>query len=177
MSRAGQAPLHLPSGVSATIAAGQLTVKGKLGELKMKLSPNINVSQEGQDLHFKPRHMSLQDRADWGTMRRLAGNMVKGVTEGYSITLEIVGVGYRAAVAGKNLELAIGYSHPVKLEIPAGLKVATPKPTQIDISGIDKQQVGAFAAKIRSLKLPEPYLGKGIKYEGEHIIRKEGKKK
>jgi large subunit ribosomal protein L6 len=177
MSRIGKKPVPLPSGVSATTESGTLSVKGPKGTLSLQMRDEISYEVEGDGITVKPANDTKQARAFWGMQRTLVQNLVTGVTEGFSKTLEITGVGYRAAMQGKNLRLQLGYSHDVNIEVPEGLTVATPEPTTVVISGNDKQRVGQLAAEIRRWRKPEPYKGKGIKYRGEYIFRKEGKKK
>ena len=177
MSRIGKNPVKVPDGVEVLVSSREVTVKGKLGELKSTLPPEIEVTRDDDKVWVKPRNEDLRARSMWGLGRTLVENMVTGVSKGFSRKLEIVGVGYRAAVDGNVLNLQLGYSHDIKVMIPNGIKVICEKPTEIEISGANKQQVGQIAADIRSLRKPEPYKGKGIKYEGEYIFRKEGKKK
>ncbi|MBV8393256.1 MAG: 50S ribosomal protein L6, partial [Alphaproteobacteria bacterium] len=154
-----------------------LKVKGKRGELSMVVHDDVEVSNGAGGLSFKPRGESRRARMQWGTARNLARNMVRGVSDGFTINLEINGVGYRAQADAKNLKLQLGFSHDVEVPIPAGIQIKAPKPTEIEITGADRQKVGQLAAEIRSLRPPEPYKGKGIKYSTETIRRKEGKKK
>ena len=177
MSRIGKKPVAIPSGVTANIEEGKLTVKGPKGTLSMGLSDLIDYKVEGEEIQVKPANDTKQARAYWGMQRTLVSNLVEGVTEGFTKVLEITGVGYRASSQGKTLKLQLGYSHDVDLAVPEGLEVKTPDQTTVEISGIDKQAVGQFAAEIRRWRKPEPYKGKGIKYRGEYIFRKEGKKK
>ena len=177
MSRIGKKPVAIPGGVTATIDNGTLTVKGPKGTLSMGLSDLIDYKVEGDEIAVNPANDSKQARSFWGMQRTLVSNLVEGVTEGFSKTLEITGVGYRANAQGKTLKLELGFSHDVMLPVPEGLEVKTPDQTTVEISGIDKQAVGQFAAEIREYRKPEPYKGKGIKYRGEYIFRKEGKKK
>lgn len=177
MSRIGKKPVAIPSGVTADIADGTLTVKGPKGTLSMGLSDLISYQIEGDEIAVKPANDTKQARSFWGMQRTLVSNLVEGVTEGFTKVLEISGVGYRANAQGKTLKLQLGYSHDVDLAVPEGLEVKTPDQTTVEISGIDKQAVGQFAAEIRRWRKPEPYKGKGIKYRGEYIFRKEGKKK
>jgi large subunit ribosomal protein L6 len=177
MSRIGKRPVTIPSGVSADIADGTLTVKGPKGTLTLSLRDEISYAVDGDAILVKPGNDSKQARAFWGMQRTLVDNLMTGVTQGYTKVLEITGVGYRANVQGKNLKLQLGYSHDVDFAIPEGIEVKTPDNTTIEISGIDKQKVGQVAAEIRRWRKPEPYKGKGIKYRGEFIFRKEGKKK
>jgi large subunit ribosomal protein L6 len=177
MSRVGKNPVTVPQGVTVQIAGRKLTAKGKLGELSIALSEQVNVALENGHVTVKPANDSKQARIMWGTVRNLVSNMVKGVTDGFSKTLDINGVGYRAAVQGKTLQLQLGFSHDVVYPIPADIAIKVEKPTQITVSGADKQRVGQVAAEIRGFRKPEPYKGKGIKYSTETIRRKEGKKK
>ena len=177
MSRIGKRSVAIPSGVTANINGNTLSVKGPKGSLEMGLSDLIEYKLEDGEISVKPANESRQARNHWGMQRTMVSNLVEGVTEGYSKTLQITGVGYRANVQGKNLKLQLGYSHDVDFEIPEGITIATPDQTTVNISGIDKQKVGQVAAEIRRWRKPEPYKGKGIKYAGEYIFRKEGKKK
>ena len=177
MSRIGKKTVPVPAGVTVNISGQNLAVKGPKGELKFALTDNVVATMEGSAVSVQPRDQSKEARSCWGMSRTMVANMIKGVTEGYTRNLEINGVGYRAAVQGKELQLQLGFSHDVKYPIPAGITIATPKPTEITISGIDKQIVGQIAAEIRAFRGPEPYKGKGVKYAGEYIFRKEGKKK
>lgn len=177
MSRIGKKPVAIPSGVTATIEEGTLTVKGPKGTLTLSLSDLIDYKVDGEEIQVKPANDTKQARSYWGMQRTLVSNLVEGVTEGFTKVLEITGVGYRAQAQGKKLKLQLGYSHDVDLDVPEGLEVKTPDQTTVEISGIDKQAVGQFAAEIRRWRKPEPYKGKGIKYRGEYIFRKEGKKK
>ena len=177
MSRVGKNPVTLPQGVTVDVAGGVATVKGKLGTLKLPITKEVDVSVKDGKVWVKPVHETNQSRVMWGTTRANLRNMVEGVSKGYSKSLEINGVGYRAAVQGKHLQLQMGFSHDVVYPIPEGITIKCEKPTAIQISGIDKQKVGQVAAEIRRWRKPEPYKGKGIKYRGEYIFRKEGKKK
>ena len=177
MSRIGKKPVAIPGGVSATIDNGTLSVKGPKGTLTLGLSDLIDYKVEEGEISVKPANDTRQARAFWGMQRTLVSNLVEGVTEGFTKVLVIKGVGYRANAQGRTLKLQLGYSHDVDLPVPAGLEVKTPDQTTIEISGIDKQAVGQFAAEIRRWRKPEPYKGKGIAYRGEYIFRKEGKKK
>ncbi|WP_018266625.1 MULTISPECIES: 50S ribosomal protein L6 [Methylosinus] len=177
MSRIGKKPIIVPAGVTAKVDGQLVQVKGAKGELQFRVPDDVAVTQDGNSIKVDPRSNSKRARALWGTSRAQVNNLVVGVTAGFEKKLEINGVGYRAAVAGKNLQLALGYSHDVNYPIPAGIAIVTPKPTEITISGVDKRQVGQVAAEIRALRGPEPYKGKGVKYAGEFIFRKEGKKK
>ncbi|MEE2955213.1 MAG: 50S ribosomal protein L6 [Pseudomonadota bacterium] len=177
MSRVGQSPVHIPEGVDCEIAGQLFSAKGKLGELKLTIVDEIEVSQKENQLLMKPKTDSKNAQELWGTMRSLVQNIVRGVDEGFAINLEIVGVGYRAAIEGNELVLQLGYSHEVRFTIPEGITVACERPTLVKVRGIDKQKVGEVAATIRKFRKPEPYKGKGIRYENEYILRKEGKKK
>lgn len=177
MSRTGKKPVTIPAGVTATIEGGQITVKGPKGTLSMATADEVTYTLEEGKLSVQPANETKRARSFWGMQRTLVQNLVDGVTKGYEKTLEITGVGYRANAQGKKLKLQLGYSHDVDLDVPEGLTVATPDQTTVNISGIDKQKVGQFAAEIRRWRKPEPYKGKGIKYRGEFIFRKEGKKK
>jgi len=177
MSRVGKNPVALPQGVSVEVGAGVATVKGKLGALKFPIASEVEVSVADGKVWVKPRGESDRARVVWGTTRANIRNMVEGVSKGYSKSLEINGVGYRAAVQGKNLQLQLGFSHDVMYPIPEGITIKCEKPTSILVSGFDRQKVGQVAAEIRAFRRPEPYKGKGIKYESETILRKEGKKK
>jgi large subunit ribosomal protein L6 len=177
MSRVGKNPVSIPQGVTVDVAGGVATVKGKLGTLKLPLTKEVEVSVKDGKVWVKPVNDNTQSRVLWGTTRANLRNMVEGVSKGYSKALEISGVGYRAAVQGKNLQLQMGYSHDVLYPIPEGITIKCEKPTAVLISGFDKQKVGQVAAEIRAVRPPEPYKGKGIKYDTETILRKEGKKK
>jgi large subunit ribosomal protein L6 len=177
MSRVGKNPVAVPSGVTVTLAGQTLSAKGKLGELKLVVSNEVTASVEDGKVWVKPKSDTKRARTLWGTTRALVNNMVHGVSQGFTANLEINGVGYRAAVQGKNLVLQLGFSREVVYPIPADLKIVCEKPTTVSISGADKQRVGQVAAEIRAFRKPEPYKGKGIKYEHETIRRKEGKKK
>ena len=177
MSRIGKKPVAVPAGVTAAIEGGTLTVKGPKGTLTMGLVDEVSYAVEDGSISVRPANETKRARSFWGMQRTLVQNLITGVTEGYSKTLQITGVGYRANVQGKNLKLQLGYSHDVDFAIPEGITIATPDQTTVQISGIDKQKVGQVAAEIRRWRKPEPYKGKGIKYAGEYIFRKEGKKK
>ncbi|WP_291298163.1 50S ribosomal protein L6 [Elioraea sp.] len=177
MSRVGKYPVELPAGVSVAVVNGVLTAKGKLGELTMPLAEEVSALVEGNKVVLSPRDGERRARTLWGTTRSVVASMVKGVSQGYTKSLEINGTGFRAAVQGKDLVLNLGYSHEVRYPVPAGIKITCEKPTSIKVEGIDKQRVGQVAAEIRSFRAPEPYKGKGVKYEAETILRKEGKKK
>lgn len=177
MSRVGKYPVSVPSGVTVQIDGTDFIAKGKNGESKLSLSDQVETSIEGDLVWVKPKSTNKFARMMWGTTRALINNAVKGVSAGFTVNLEINGVGYRAAVEGKDLKLQLGYSHDVIYPIPEGITIKCEKPTAISISGRDKQVVGQIAAEIRAYRGPEPYKGKGIKYETETILRKEGKKK
>ena len=178
MSRIGKKPVATPSGVTATIEGQTLTVKGPKGTLSMQLLDDLVKYEIGEgEIRVTPLVDAQRNRAAWGMQRTNVQNLVTGVTEGFSKVLEITGVGYRAQAQGKNLKLQLGYSHDVNVAVPEGLEVKTPDNTTVEISGIDRQKVGQLAAEIRRWRKPEPYKGKGIKYRGEYIFRKEGKKK
>ena len=177
MSRVGKHPVPIPSGVTVDLKGQALKVKGKRGELSLVVHDDVEVANTAEGLTFKPRSESRRARMQWGTARNLASNMVRGVSDGFTINLEITGVGYRATAQGKTLKLQLGYSHDVNFAVPEGIEIKTPDQTTVEISGIDKQKVGQVAAEIRRWRKPEPYKGKGIKYRGEYIFRKEGKKK
>jgi len=177
MSRIGKKPVPLPKGVTASISGKTVKVKGPKGELSVTLVEEVDATMDEHSITVTP-HQEM-DRADqmWGLSRTLVNNLVLGVTEGFSSKLEIQGVGYRAAVQGKNLQLQLGFSHDVLYPIPAGITITAEKPTMLTVSGMDKQLVGQVAAEIRSWRPPEPYKGKGVRYAGEYVRRKEGKKK
>ena len=178
MSRIGKKPVVTPSGVTATIEGQILTVKGPKGTLSMKLLDDLVKYEVAEgEIRVTPLVDAQRNRAAWGMQRTNVQNLVTGVTDGFSKVLEITGVGYRAQAQGKNLKLQLGYSHDVNYAVPEGVEVKTPDNTTVEISGIDKQKVGQVAAEIRRWRKPEPYKGKGIKYRGEYIFRKEGKKK
>jgi len=178
MSRVGKNPVAIPSGVTATVADNVLKTKGKNGELSLAFDGDlVEVKLDDKNLVVRPKQETKKSRAMWGTIRARANNMVIGVNEGFSKKLEIVGVGYKARVQGTDLVLSLGYSHEIEYKVPKGIKVTCATPTTIEIVGADKQTVGQVASEIRAYRAPEPYKGKGIKYEGEMIRRKEGKKK
>jgi large subunit ribosomal protein L6 len=177
MSRVGKNPVAIPAGVSVEVGGGKLSAKGKLGALSLGLSSDVQVKVENGHVLVQPVGSSKRARMMWGTTRNLVRNMVTGVAQGFSKTLEITGVGYRAAVQGKELVLQLGFSHEIKYPIPEGIAIKAEKPTTLVISGADRQKVGQVAAEIRSFREPEPYKGKGIRYDNETILRKEGKKK
>lgn len=177
MSRVGKNPVLLPQGVTCQINGQEIMIKGKKGELLAQTSKEVQVTCEDNAILVRPRDDSKQARMLWGTWKNRIKNMVEGVSDGFTVRLEINGVGYRAAVEGTILKLQLGYSHDILYPIPEGIQISCEKPTAVAISGVDRQQVGQVAAEIRSYRKPEPYKGKGVKYEGEHIVRKEGKKK
>lgn len=177
MSRIGKQPVELPSGVTATVSGQTISVKGPKGTRSFTATDDIDITVDGNVVTVKPRGNSKRARQQWGLSRSMVANLAQGVTDGFKKDLELVGVGYRAAMQGKDLKLSLGYSHEVIFEVPAGVSVATPKPTEIVVEGIDQQLVGQVAANIREWRSPEPYKGKGIRYKDEYIFRKEGKKK
>ena len=177
MSRVGKRPVAIPSGVTATVEGQTVKMKGPKGTLSFVAHDDVEVKFENGQVKFNPKVDTNRARAMYGTARAQVANLVEGVTKGFEKKLEITGVGYRAAMQGKNLQLALGYSHDVVYPIPEGITVTVPKPTEIKVSGIDPQAVGQAASEIRSYRPPEPYKGKGVRYVGEYIRRKEGKKK
>jgi large subunit ribosomal protein L6 len=177
MSRIGKRPVPIPSGVTANVEGQTVKMKGPKGALQLLVPDEVEVKMEKTGIKLDPRNETKRARAMWGTSRTLVANLVTGVTKGFERRLEITGVGYRAAVQGKNLQIALGYSHDVVFPIPEGIAIATPKPTEVVVTGIDRQKVGQVAAEIRGFRKPEPYKGKGVKYANEYIFRKEGKKK
>ena len=177
MSRIGKKPVAIPSGVTAEIANGILSVKGPKGTLTLGLADDVTYNVAEGAISVQPANDTKRARAFWGMQRTMVQNLVTGVSEGFTKKLLISGVGYRAAAQGRNLKLQLGYSHDVNIDVPEGIEVKTPDQTTVEISGIDKQKVGQLAAEIRRWRKPEPYKGKGIKYAGEYIFRKEGKKK
>ncbi len=177
MSRIGQKPVLVPDGVEVELSGQDLTVKGKNGELSLTLVDEVLASHQGDEIVIKPRDGSKRTRTMWGLQRSLVDNMVTGVSKGFTINLQINGVGYRAAVESKVLRLQLGFSHDIEYRIPEGVEIACERPTAITVSGIDRQQVGQVAAEIRACRRPEPYKGKGIRYAGEIVHMKEGKKK
>ena len=177
MSRIGKKAVPVPAGVTATIDAGVMSVKGPKGTLSLKLADDIAYDVQSDGISVQPANDTKRARAFWGMQRTLVQNLVTGVTDGFSKKLVITGVGYRAAAQGRTLKLQLGYSHDVNIDVPEGIEVKTPDATTVEISGADKQKVGQLAAEIRRWRKPEPYKGKGIKYDGEFIFRKEGKKK
>lgn len=178
MSRVGKHPVKITSGVTATVTGQDVNIKGKLGELKLTVRDDVTVEQKDGEIVVTPK--TMEDRftvAQWATTRALLATMVKGVSEGFKKEMELRGVGYKAAVQGKTLVMSLGYSHEIRFDIPANIKIETPTPTEIVVSGADKQQVGQVAANIRAYRQPEPYKGKGIRYKNEYVPMKEGKKK
>ncbi len=177
MSRIGKKPVSVPQGVTASVNGQTVTAKGPKGELKFVVNDEVLVKLEDGHIAVQPRDESKGARSKWGMSRTQIVNILTGVKDGFERRLEITGVGYRAAMQGKDLQLALGFSHDVVYKTPAGITISTPKPTEISVVGIDKQQVGQVAAEIREYRGPEPYKGKGVRYAGERIVRKEGKKK
>lgn len=177
MSRVGKNPVTIPDGVQVAVASGVLTAKGRLGELSLPLTDHVETRVEGGAVTVRPRNNSAPSRMMWGTTRALVKNIVRGVSIGYAKTMEITGTGYRASVQGSNLVINLGFSHDVVFPVPAGIKITTPRPTAIIVEGVDKRLVGQVAAEIRGWRPPEPYKGKGVRYDDETIRRKEGKKK
>jgi large subunit ribosomal protein L6 len=177
MSRIGKKPVAIPAGVTAKIDGQLVSVKGGKGTLSFAAPEDVTVFLGEGGIEVSPRNETKRARALWGMSRSMVNNLVIGVSKGFERKLEITGVGYKAAVSGKNLQLSLGFSHDVSFPIPEGIAIVAPKPTEVAISGIDKRQVGQVAAEIRALRPPEPYKGKGVKYAGEFIFRKEGKKK
>ncbi|MDP1736430.1 MAG: 50S ribosomal protein L6 [Caulobacter sp.] len=177
MSRIGKKTVPVPAGVTVTLEGQTVTVKGPKGQLAWTIVDEIEVKQDGGELTLTPRNETTRARSMWGLSRTLVANMVQGVTQGFEETLELVGVGYRAAMKGSDLSLQLGFSHDVEIPAPAGVTFIVPKQTEVKIAGIDKQLVGETAAKIRRIRPPEPYKGKGVRYAGEKVRRKEGKKK
>ncbi len=177
MSRIGKKPVPVPQGVTADVKGQTVTAKGPKGELKFVVNDEVLVKLDNGEISVEPRDESKDARSKWGMSRTQIVNILTGVKDGFERRLEITGVGYRAAMQGKNLQLALGFSHDVVYQTPEGITIATPKPTEIVVTGIDKQIVGQVAAEIREYRGPEPYKGKGVRYAGERIVRKEGKKK
>ena len=177
MSRIGKKPVAVPSGITANVEGQTVKIKGPKGALQVVLHDDIAVKLDGGEIKVDPRFETKRARSQWGTSRTLIANLIACVTKGFEQRLEINGVGYRASVQGKNLQIALGYSHDIVYPIPEGITIATPRPVEIVITGSDRQKVGQVAAEIRDYRPPEPYKGKGIKYAGERIFRKEGKKK
>jgi large subunit ribosomal protein L6 len=177
MSRIGKKPVQLPQGVTASVNGQTVTAKGPKGELRFVVNDEVLVKMEGGEIAVQPRDQTKTARSKWGMSRSMIVNILDGVTKGFEKRLEITGVGYRAAMQGKNLQLSLGFSHEVVYQTPEGVTISVPKPTEIVVNGIDAQKVGQVAAEIREYRPPEPYKGKGVKYAGEKIVRKEGKKK
>lgn len=177
MSRIGKKPVAVPQGVTANVSGQTVTAKGPKGELNFVVNDEVLVKLDNGEISVEPRDESKDARSKWGMSRTQIVNILEGVKNGFEKRLEITGVGYRASMQGKNLQLALGFSHDVVYETPQGITIAVPKPTEIVVTGIDKQQVGQVAAEIRGWRPPEPYKGKGVRYAGEQVFRKEGKKK
>jgi large subunit ribosomal protein L6 len=177
MSRIGKKAVAIPSGVTANVEGQTVKIKGPKGAMQVVLHDDVAAKMDKAGISLQPRSESKRARSVWGTSRTLVANLVAGVTKGFEERLEINGVGFRAAVQGRSLQIQLGFSHDVNFPIPEGIAIATPKPTEVVVSGIDKQKVGQVAAEIRGFRPPEPYKGKGVKYVGEYIFRKEGKKK
>ena len=177
MSRIGKKPVELPAGVTAAVSGQTIEVKGPKGTRSFKATDDVTITVDGNTVTVEPRGKSKRARQQWGMSRTMVANLATGVSEGFKKELELSGVGYRAQMQGNTLKLSLGYSHDVNFEVPAGVTVTAPKPTDVIVEGIDEQQVGQVAANIRAWRKPEPYKGKGIKYKGEYIFRKEGKKK
>lgn len=177
MSRIGKKPVELPSGVTATVSGQTVEVKGPKGTRSFKATDDVTITVDGNVVTVEPRGKSKRARQQWGMSRTMVANLATGVSEGFKKELELSGVGYRAQMQGNTLKLSLGYSHDVNFEVPEGVTVTAPKPTDVIVEGIDEQQVGQVAANIRAWRKPEPYKGKGIKYKGEYVFRKEGKKK
>ena len=177
MSRVGKKPVAIPSGVTANVEGQTVKVKGPKGAMQLVLHDDVAAKVDSEGVKIDPKNETKRARAMWGTYRSLVANLIEGVTKGYERKLEISGVGYRATLQGKNLQLQLGYAHDIVYPIPEGITIAVPKATEIVVTGIDAQKVGQVAAEIRAFRKPEPYKGKGVKYSGEYIFRKEGKKK
>ncbi|MEJ8562502.1 50S ribosomal protein L6 [Yoonia sp. GPGPB17] len=177
MSRIGKKPVELPSGVTASVSGQTIEVKGPKGTRSFKATDDVTITVDGNVVTVEPRGKSKRARQQWGMSRTMVANLATGVSEGFKKELELSGVGYRAQMQGNTLKLSLGYSHDVNFEVPEGVTVTAPKPTDVIVEGIDEQVVGQVAANIRAWRKPEPYKGKGIKYKGEYIFRKEGKKK
>ena len=177
MSRIGNKAVAIPSGVTANVEGQTVKIKGPKGAMQVVLHDDVSATMDKATVKLEPRSESKRARSMWGTSRTLVANLIAGVTKGFEERLEITGVGFRAAVQGRSLNLQLGFSHDVNFPIPEGITIATPKPTEIVVTGMDKQKVGQVAAEIRGFRPPEPYKGKGVKYVGEYIFRKEGKKK
>ncbi|GIX16833.1 MAG: 50S ribosomal protein L6 [Rhodothalassiaceae bacterium] len=177
MSRIGKKPIAIPSGVEVRLDGREISVKGPKGALSLTLEEDVEVTREGDEILVRPRNDSRRARAMWGMQRSLVANLVEGVTKGFEKKLVIQGVGYRAQAQGRKVRLQLGFSHDIEYDVPEGIKVETPDQTTIVVSGIDKQKVGQVAAELRAYRPPEPYKGKGVRYENEYVFRKEGKKK
>ena len=177
MSRVGKYPVTVPAGVTLALQGSRLVAKGKLGELSMPVSESVELEIATGSVAVKPLGKDRRSRTMWGTTRSLINSMVQGVSTGFTKSMEIIGTGYRAAVQGPDLVMNLGYSHEIRYPVPAGIKITCEKPTAIKVEGLDKRQVGQVSAEIRGFRGPEPYKGKGVRYEGEQILRKEGKKK
>lgn len=177
MSRVGKYPVTVPAGVTLALQGSRLVAKGKLGELSMPVSESVELEIATGSVAVKPLGKDRRSRTMWGTTRSLINSMVQGVSTGFTKSMEIIGTGYRAAVQGPDLVMNLGYSHEIRYPVPAGIKITCEKPTAIKVEGMDKRQVGQVSAEIRGFRGPEPYKGKGVRYEGEQILRKEGKKK
>ena len=177
MSRIGKKPVALPQGVTASVNGQTVSAKGPKGELRFVVNDEVLVKMDEGQIAVEPRDQTKLARSKWGMSRTMIVNILNGVKDGFEKRLEITGVGYRAAMQGKNLQLSLGFSHQVVYQTPEGITISTPKPTEIVVAGIDKQQVGQVSAEIREYRGPEPYKGKGVRYAGEKIVRKEGKKK
>ncbi len=177
MSRIGKKPVELPAGVTASVSGQTVEMKGPKGTRTFKATDDVTISVDGNVVTVEPRGKSKRARQQWGMSRTMVANLATGVSEGFKKELELSGVGYRAQMQGNTLKLSLGYSHDVNFEVPEGVTVTAPKPTDVIVEGIDEQQVGQVAANIRAWRKPEPYKGKGIKYKGEYVFRKEGKKK
>ena len=177
MSRVGKYPVPLPSGVTVALSGRTLSAKGKLGQLSLELTDLVDATVEDGRVAIAPRSEETNAQMMWGTTRALVANMVRGVSEGFTKSMEVTGTGYRASVQGKNLVMNLGFSHDINFPVPEGITITTPRPTAIVVTGVDKRQVGQVAAEIRAFRPPEPYKGKGVKYDNEQIRRKEGKKK
>ena len=177
MSRIGQRPVPVPQDVTVEVSGQEMTASGPMGKLSMTLVEEVLASLENDEIVIKPRDNSKRSRTMWGMHRTLVDNLVRGVSQGFSVELEIIGVGYRAAVEGRTLNLQMGYSHEINYPIPEDIDIKCERPTAVSVSGMDRQKVGQVAAEIRAFRKPEPYKGKGIRYVGEYVFRKEGKKK
>ncbi len=177
MSRIGQRPVPVPQDVTVEVSGQEMTASGPMGKLSMTLVEEVLASLENDEIVIKPRDNSKRSRTMWGMQRTLVDNLVRGVSQGFSVELEIIGVGYRAAVEGRTLNLQMGYSHEINYPIPEDIDIKCERPTAVSVSGMDRQKVGQVAAEIRAFRKPEPYKGKGIRYVGEYVFRKEGKKK